>query len=124
MADKAGVVPATIVLYENDRHDIPYDTAIVISEILGIDRDCLLNEYTRFLDYPYNMLLKQVRTQLELSQMQFSQEIGVAQSAYSRWERGAGKPRRQEYEKIKTVLSKNHLDIHGVVGKHYAEMAR
>lgn len=122
LADKIGIVPATIVLYENDRHDIPYDTAVAIAGILGIDWNCLLNEYTRFVDYPYNTLLKQVRTQLGMSQMQFSQEIGVAQSAYSKWERGAGKPRRQEYDKVKIALTQNHLDIHCIMSKHQIEI--
>lgn len=115
LADKVSIVPATVVLYENDRHDIPYNTAIAIAEVLGIDRSRLMNPYTAFVDYPCSELLKQIRTQLDMSQMQFSAEIGVAQSAYSKWERGAGRPRRQEYEKIAAAMQRNKLDIQSYI---------
>ena len=115
LADKVNIVPATVVLYENDRHNIPYNTAIAIAEVLGIDRSRLMNPYTAFVDYPCSELLKQIRTQLAMSQMQFSAEIGVAQSAYSKWERGAGRPRRQEYEKIAAAMQRNKLDIQSYI---------
>ena len=115
LAGKVNIVPATVVLYENDRHDIPYNTAIAIAEVLGIDRSRLMNPYTAFVDYPCSELLKQIRTQLDMSQMQFSAEIGVAQSAYSKWERGAGRPRRQEYEKIAAAMQRNKLDIQSYI---------
>ncbi len=44
LADKVSIVPAAVVLYENDRHDIPYNTAIAIAEVLGIDRSRLMVE--------------------------------------------------------------------------------
>lgn len=115
LADKVNIVPATVVLYENNRHDIPYNTAIAIAEVLGIDRSRLMNPYTAFVDSPCSELLKQIRTQLDMSQMQFSAEIGVAQSAYSKWERGAGRPRRQEYEKIAAAMQRNKLDIQSYI---------
>lgn len=90
------VVPATLILYENDKHPIKYATAIAIANELGIDRSRLLDEYTSFIDHPCCKLLKAVRKSLSMSQMQMSAEIGVAQAAYSKWERGAGNPRRQE----------------------------
>lgn len=115
LADKVGVVPATIVLYENDRNPINYETAVAIASTLNIDRTRLFNEYTAFIDYPCSTLLKNARTEMGLNQMRFSEEIGVAQSAYSRWERGAGKPRRQEYEKIVAAMSRHGMDIHSLV---------
>lgn len=111
LAEKVGVVPATITLYENDRHAIRYDTAVAIADTLGIDRSRLLDGYTAFIDYPCGDLLKKARTMAGMNQMQFSAEIGVAQSAYSRWERGAGNPRRQEYEKILAALDRLQLSM-------------
>lgn len=111
LAEKIGVVPATITLYENDRHAIRYDTAVAIADTLGIDRSRLLDGYTAFIDYPCGDLLKKARTMAGMNQMQFSAEIGVAQSAYSRWERGAGNPRRQEYEKILAALDRLQLSM-------------
>ena len=100
LAKKIGVVPATITLYENDKHPIKYKTAILLAEVLGIDRKLLFDEYTSFVDYPCNVLLREVRKRLSLIQSQMAQKIGVAQSTYSAWERAARTPRRQEYEKI------------------------
>ena len=51
LAEKVGIVPATLVLYENDRHPIKYSTAVALANVLGIDRNRLLDEYTAFVDY-------------------------------------------------------------------------
>lgn len=81
-----------------------------------------MNPYTAFIDYPCSELLKKIRSQLGMSQTQFSTEIGVALSAYSRWERGAANPRRQEYNKIVAVLEKNKLDIQSYITANAAEV--
>lgn len=73
-------MPKIIILYENDRHDMPYDTAIAICEIPHIDRECLLNEYTHFVGFQNNTLPKQIPVQLGMNRIQFSQKITVAQS--------------------------------------------
>lgn len=111
LADKVGVVPATIALYENGTHPIKHDTAVALAEELGIDRKRLLDEYTTFVDYPCQELLRKVREDLSLTQAQIAKEIGVAQTAYSGWERGARTPRRKEYINIVTALKKRKLDI-------------
>ncbi|MDR1208943.1 MAG: helix-turn-helix domain-containing protein [Clostridiales bacterium] len=61
---------------------------------LGIDRARLCDDYTSFVDYPCQELLRKVREDLSLSQAQIAQEIGVSQNSYSGWERGARTPRR------------------------------
>ena len=60
LAEKVGIVPATLVLYENDRHPIKYSTAVALANVLGIDRNRLLDEYTAFVDYPYLLMLQLV----------------------------------------------------------------
>lgn len=78
-----GVVPATITLYENDKNPIKYKIAVLLADILEIDRKLLLDDYTTFIDYPCNVLLQEVRLKLSLNQSQMAETIGVAQSAYS-----------------------------------------
>ncbi len=39
LAEKVGIVPATLVLYENDRHPIKYKIAVALANALGIDRN-------------------------------------------------------------------------------------
>ena len=111
LADMVGVVPATITHYENDRNPIKYKTAVLLADILEIDRKLLLDDYTSFIDFPCNVLLQEVRSKLSLNQSQISEMIGVAQSAYSAWERSARTPRRQEYEKILPLIAKANIQI-------------
>ena len=43
LAEKVGIVPATLVLYENDRHPIKYITAVSLANELVIDLNRLLD---------------------------------------------------------------------------------
>lgn len=111
LAEMVGVVPATITLYENDKNPIKYKTAVLLADILKIDHKLLLDGYTTFIDYPCNMLLQEVRSKLSLNQSQIAEMIGVAQNAYSAWERAKRTPRRQEYEKILPLIAKANIQI-------------
>ena len=51
VAESAGIVPATLVLYENDKHPIKYKTAVALADELNIDLQRLLDSYTAFVDY-------------------------------------------------------------------------
>ena len=44
LANLVGVVPATITLYENDKNPIKYKTAVLLADILEIDRQLLLDD--------------------------------------------------------------------------------
>lgn len=109
LAEKVGVVPSTITLYENGKHPIKYRTAVLLANALGIDHKLLLDEYTAIVDYPYNILLREVRERLSLNQSQMEQKIGVAPNAYSAWERATRTPRKQEYEKIVPLIKKANI---------------
>ncbi|MBO5420722.1 MAG: helix-turn-helix domain-containing protein [Clostridia bacterium] len=111
LANLVGVVPATITLYENDKNPIKYKTAVLLADILEIDRHLLLDDYTTFVDYPYNTLLQEVRAKLSLNQSQIAQKIGVAPNAYSAWERATRTPRRKEYEKILPLIKQANFKI-------------
>ena len=111
LSERVGIVPATLVQYESDKHPIKYTTAILLASELGIDLKRLLDEYTSFLDYPYNEFFKKIRNEFSMTQEQIASEIGVSQNAYSAWERGSRTPRRQEYKKIVVALEKRKVDI-------------
>ena len=111
LANLVGVVPATITLYENDKNPIKYKTAVLLADILEIDRHLLLDDYTAFVDYPYNVLLQEVRAKLSLNQSQIAQKIEVAPNAYSAWERATRTPRRKEYEKILSLIKEANIKI-------------
>ncbi len=104
-------MPATLVLYENDRHPIKHSTAVALANALGIDRNRLLDKYTAFVDYPYSSLLKKVRQDLSLTQIQMAELIGIGQTSYSGWEREIRVPRRKEYDKILAALEKLRVNV-------------
>ena len=111
LANLVGVVSATITLYENDKNPIKYKTAVLLADILEIDRQLLLDDYTTFVDYPCNVLLQEVRSKLSLNQSQMAQRIGIAPNAYSAWERATRTPRRKEYEKILPLIKQANIKI-------------
>ena len=111
VAESVGIVPATLVLYENDKHPIKYNTAVSLAQELNIDISRLLDSYASFVDYPCGKFLKEVRKGLALSQAEIAKDIGVSQTAYSGWERGARVPRRKEYQKIISALQKREVDV-------------
>ena len=115
VAESVGIVPATLVLYENDKHPIKYNTAVSLAKELNIDLNRLLDSYTSFVDYPCGEFLKKVRRDLSLSQAEIAKDIGVSQTAYSGWERGIKAPRRQEYQKTVCALQRRKVDVSGII---------
>ena len=111
LANLVGVVPATITLYENDKNPIKYKTAVLLADILEIDRQLLFDDYTAFVDYPCNALLQEVRAKLSLNQSQMAQRIGIAPNAYSAWERATRTPRRKEFDKIFSLIKEADIKI-------------
>ena len=54
LSESVGIAPVTVLMYERERFPIPYQTAVAMAEILEIDRNLLFDEFTQFMDYPYN----------------------------------------------------------------------
>lgn len=104
LAEQIGVVPATIVMYENGKHPIPYDVAIQLADILKIEVSLLYDEFSRFLAVPYTEALKSVRMTLGLSQKAFAEQIEVIPSYYYKLEEGNRRPSRKVYQKICAAL--------------------
>ena len=104
LAEQIGVVPATIVMYENGKHPIPYDVAIKLADVLKIEVSLLYDEFSRFLAVPYTEALKSVRMALGLSQKAFAEQIEVIPSYYYKLEEGNRRPSRKVYQKICAAL--------------------
>lgn len=51
LAEKLDILPATVVMYENGKHPIPYDTAVKLAYILEIDADLLYDDFSQFLHH-------------------------------------------------------------------------
>mgnify|MGYP002328538846 CR=1 FL=1 len=108
LAEQIGVVPATIVMYENGKHPIPYDVAIKLADVLKIEVSLLYDEFSRFLAVPYTEALKSVRTALGLSQKDFAEQIGLVPSYYYKLEEGSRRPSRKVYQQMCVALKETN----------------
>ena len=106
LAEKLDIVPATVVMYENGKHPIPYDVAIKLADVLEIEASLLYDDFSRFLAVPYTEVLKSVRTALELSQKAFAEQVGIVPSYYYKIEEGNRRPSRKIYQKISFLFRK------------------
>ena len=123
LAEQIGVVPATIVMYENGKHPIPYDVAIKLADVLKIEVSLLYDEFSRFLAAPYTEALKSVRTALGLSQKAFAEQIGLVPSYYYKLEEGSRRPSRKVYQQMNLLFQRRHLIEHnnGMVDQKYID---
>lgn len=104
LAEQVEVVPATVVMYENGKHPIPYDVAIKLADVLEIEVSLLYDDFACFLSVPYAEALKSIRTALGLSQKDFAEQIGLAPSYYYKLEEGSRRPSRKVYQQMCAVL--------------------
>ena len=77
LAKQIDVVPATILMYEQNKHPILYDMTNKLAEVLDIDASILYDDFADFLAAPYNEALKDIRSALEMSQKAFAEHIVV-----------------------------------------------
>ncbi len=117
LAEKLDIAPATVVMYENGKHPIPYDAAVKLADIWGIESSLLYDDFSRFLAVPYTEVLKSVRTALGLSQKNFAERIGIAPSYYYKLEEGNRRPSRKVYQKICATLEATGLQT-SLLGEH------
>ena len=117
LAEKLDIVPATVVMYENGKHPIPYDVAVKLADVLEIEASLLYDEFSRFLAAPYTEALKSVRTALGLSQKAFAEQMGLVPSYYYKLEEGSRRPSRKVYQKIYAALETTSLQT-SFLGEH------
>lgn len=82
LAEQINVVPATILMYEQNKHPIPYEVANALSKSLEVDAGILYDDFADFLAAPY----KSIRLALGMSQKAFAEHIGVIPSYYYKLE--------------------------------------
>lgn len=103
LSESVGIVPATLLMYERGRFPIPYQTAVAFADTLKIDRNLLFDEFARFMDYPYNNKLQEVRKIYGLNQMDFAEKANICYSIYAKWETAVRQPSRKMYEQLVTT---------------------
>ncbi len=108
LAETIGVVPATIIQYENNLHPIPYDAAVGLANALEIDQSLLFDDFAVFLAKPYTKELCRIRMSQKLSQREFAELIGIAPSYYYKIEEGVRRPSRKVFQQIMQSLQSNN----------------
>ncbi|MCH5296990.1 MAG: helix-turn-helix transcriptional regulator [Ruminococcus sp.] len=100
LAESAGIVHATLLMYEREQFPIPYQTAVAFADILEIDRNLLFDDFAQFMDYSYNYKLREVRKTYGLNQAVFAEKAGISWSIYSKWEGGSQQSSRKIYQQL------------------------
>ena len=100
LAESVGIVPATLLLYERKQMPIPYKATTVLASILEIDSHLLFDKYCEFLDYPYQVKLKNIRQKYGMNQQDFASKADIVFIIYSRWECGSRSPSRKMYQEL------------------------
>ena len=54
LAEQIDVVPATILMYEQNKHPIPFDVANGLADVLDVNADLLYDDFAVFLASPYS----------------------------------------------------------------------
>lgn len=77
IAEQVDIAPATILMYEQNKHPIPYDMANKFAEALEVDASIFYDNFAAFLDVPYTEALKSICLALGMSRKAFAEHIGV-----------------------------------------------
>lgn len=64
---------------------------------LELEKELLFDDFNKFIDYPYHQKLKEVRTELHMTQVEFAAFSGINRSTLSAWEQGTWIPTRENY---------------------------
>ena len=108
LAEQIDVVPATILMYEQNKHPIPFDVANGLADVLDVNADLLYDDFAVFLASPYSEALKNIRMSVGMSQRAFAEHIGVIPSYYYKLESGHRRPSRKVYQRMVDTLSCTH----------------
>ena len=105
LAEQVGIVPATLMKYEQGLTPILYDTAMRLSERLKIDASLLCDSFAAFIASPYTEVLKAIREEIKLNQREFAELVGLKASYYYQMEKGNRRPSRKVYQQIMDALN-------------------
>ena len=100
LASMIGVSAGEIVNYEKQFQEIYDDQAQKLAQVLDMDSDLLLDDYTKFVSPGYGQRIKALRNKMGLSQKKFSELLGVNRSTVSIWEIELHRPSRQNYQNM------------------------
>ena len=103
LAEKAGLSRYTIFDYENGVSEPSLEVLSKIAEALDIEADKLYDDYYNFLNYPYCVKVRKIRTEHSLFQRELAELLGMGRRAVERWESGKTTVTREMWKKFKSL---------------------
>ena len=97
LGDMTGISETTILNYELGYMPIAYDKAKRLAKALEIDEKLLFDDYCRFLDYPFQLRCKELRSELGLT--------------YGTWECAAVRPGREPFQKFAAFITSQGKEV-------------
>ena len=111
LGDMTGMSETTILNYELGYMPIAYDKAKRLAKALEIDEKLLLDDYCRFLDYPFQLRCKELRSELGLTQFEIADKAGIARGTYGTWECAAVRPGREPFQKFAAFITSQGKEV-------------
>ena len=103
LAKLAHIGRTTLIRYETDQLECPYDAILRIAKVLDVDKRLLMDDYLQFIDYPYYNFIKQRRKELGLRQIDLGNQIGINRKTIQKWENHHNVISRDSYQKLKEI---------------------
>lgn len=117
LGEKVGRSKWGIVNFEKGFNNIHYEDALKFAEILDIDAEELIDEYSAFCSPGYGKRIAKIRNLCGVTQEEFADIIGVGRNIEGRWEIEFDKnrPGREIYQKIKEVAESIDINISKII---------
>ena len=100
LAEAVGLSRYAILDYENGVSEPSLEDLNKISVALKIEADKLYDDYYKFLNYPYYVKIKEIRTEHNLLQRELGEMLEVGRRAVERWEHGKNIVSREKWEQL------------------------
>ena len=111
LGDMTGISETTILNYELGYMPIAYDKAKRLAKALEIDERLLFDEYCRFLDYPFQLRCKELRSELGMTQFEIADKAGIARGTYGTWECAAVRPGREPFQRFAAFITSQGKEV-------------
>ena len=108
-----GLEPGGVQNFEAGINQIHYRHALKFADLLGVEPDVFLSDYTRFCAPGYGDRIRRIRCACGQTQQEFAETLGVTRTRVSVWEAEIDEfhPSFQSFEKLGTIASENGIQI-------------
>lgn len=100
---------STIKRLENNKATPSFETCKKISTALNMPIDFIYDDYLSFVHSDYPKFFKNIRKQLNLTQAQLADVLGLNRKTISRWEKKINFPSLEHYKVLCEYITKNNI---------------